>query len=100
MIEYVEELGAKLKVQGFSYSSNFRGREVEFGKAGTYERIAANVTVSAGWGREKSSGIEVLAGRAGIEIAGKGGVPVGADGVAGVAVSGGVIAELGREGEA
>ena len=74
--------------------------EVEFGEAGAGERVAGDVAVGAGGGGQKRFGVEPLLWRARIEVAGEVGIPVGTDRIARVAVAGGVVAELRREGEA
>ena len=100
MVEDVEELGAELQAEALGEMRVTRDGEIELGEAGAGERIAGDVAVGAGGGRQKRCGVEALLWRARIEDAVEVGVPVGTDGIARVAVAGGVVAELRREGEA
>jgi len=97
-VENVEELGAELGVDVFGDLAGFEEREVEVGEVGAGECVAAEVADGAVGGSAEGVGVEELLGRARVEVAVEVGIDVGADGVAGVAGAGGVVAELRGEG--
>ena len=100
VVEDVEEFSAELGAEALADLGGFVQREVEIGETGADQGVAAQIAVGSVGGRTEGCCVEVLSGRAGIELAVEVGVEVGTDRIAGVAVAGGVVAELRREGEA
>ena len=98
MVENVEKLRPKLKIEALVQSSFLESREIQFREARSCERITRDVAIGSGSGLDEGGRIEVSRGSSGIEGVAEVRVPRGADGVAGVSVAGGVIAERGEKG--
>ena len=107
MVKNVEEFGAELQVEPLGDVGVFHRGEIQLLEPRSDKRVAPHIAVgsvdggahSDRWGDE-GVGVEPLADRVRIEVAGEVRVPTGTDRIARVTVAGRVITELRREREA